>query len=94
MTCTHPDCDRPAKARGLCGLHYERHRIAGTLSASSDTRSLFGKYGGAGTMSGLNHFPRYPKCVTDALHALAETPGLTHVEYERRKAEILRGATP
>lgn len=92
VTCSIPGCDRPVKARGLCGLHYEHHRIDGTLSASSDTRSLFGKYGGAGTMSGLNHFPRYPKRVTDALHALAETPGLTPDQYERRKAEILRGA--
>lgn len=33
--------------------------------------------------------PTRPKRVTDALHALAETPGLTPTEYERRKQQIL-----
>lgn len=35
--------------------------------------------------------PTRPARVTDALHALAETPGLTTSEYERKKAQILEG---
>lgn len=36
--------------------------------------------------------PARPKRVTDALHALAETPNLTPREYEREKARILTNA--
>lgn len=42
---------------------------------------------------GLPIRPRRTKAQRDALHALAETPGLTPDQYEREKAEILRGAT-
>lgn len=45
------------------------------------------------TGSTLTLFPSRPKRLTDALHALAETPGLTWPEYERRKAEILNSRT-
>lgn len=39
--------------------------------------------------SPLSLFPHRPKRITDALYALAETPGLTLEEYEERKAEIM-----
>lgn len=56
---------------------------------SAPTLGLLGPYGeSASKSSALCLFPRRPKRVTDALHALAETPGLTPSEYERRKHEI------
>lgn len=62
---------------------------------SFPTLGLLGPYGeSASKSSALCLFPGRPKRVTDALHALAETPGLTPDQYERRNAEILRGATP
>lgn len=36
--------------------------------------------------------PHRPRHVTDALHALAETPGLTLEWYEREKRRILKQA--
>lgn len=56
------------------------------------TLGLLGPYGeSASKSSALCLFPSRPRAVTDALHALAETPGLTHAEYEREKARILAG---
>lgn len=46
------------------------------------------------TGSAVIYWPARHTRVTDALHALAETPGLTPDQYEREKARILRGATP
>ena len=43
---------------------------------------------GGTTGSAVIYRPGRPKRVTDALHALAETPGLTLTEYLRRKHEI------
>lgn len=41
--------------------------------------------------STLSVFPRYPKRISDALYALAKTPGLTLREYQERKKEIMNG---
>lgn len=58
------------------------------------TLGLLGPYGeSASKSSALCLFPGRPKRVTDALHQLAETPGLTEREYLRRKHEILNSRT-
>lgn len=59
------------------GLH-EPRRPAATTSA---------------TGSAVIYWPARHTRVTDALHALAETPGLTEREYLRRKHEILNSRT-
>lgn len=41
--------------------------------------------------STLMMFPSRPKRITDALYELAQTPGLTLREYEKRKGEIMNG---
>ncbi len=43
------------------------------------------------TGSAVIYWPARHTRVTDALHALAETPGLTPDQYEREKARILAG---
>ena len=59
---------------------------------SYPTLGLLGPYGeSASKSSALCLFPRRPKRVTDALHALAES-NPTPAEYERQKALILEGA--
>ncbi|HET9026081.1 MAG TPA: hypothetical protein VFN07_00945 [Trueperaceae bacterium] len=51
---------------------------------------LLGPYGeSASKSSALCLFPGRPKRVTDALHQLAETPGLTLEVYAREKQRIL-----
>lgn len=61
---------------------------------SHPTLGLLGPYGeSASKSSALCLFPSRPRRVTDALHALAETPGLTEREYLRRKHEILNSRT-
>lgn len=57
------------------------------------SKTVFGPDHGTGNASTLSLFPARPKRITDALHALAETPGLTEREYLRRKAEILEAHT-
>ena len=82
-------------ARAVQAAGVNRARTAITQKASDlnvttyQRRSLLGD---AEPQAGstLLRLPAYPKAVADALHALAETPGLTPTEYERRKAEILR----
>ncbi|MCK9513767.1 MAG: hypothetical protein M0R28_21430 [Pigmentiphaga sp.] len=60
---------------------------------SYPTLGVLGPYGeSASKSSALCLFPRRPKRVTDALHALAETPGLTLEVYAREKQRILNQA--
>lgn len=81
-TCSVDGCGQPHHAKGLCSRHYEARR-----ASELNQRVLH-----LGVPFAL--LPARPRAVTDALHALAETPGLTEREYLRRKHEILRGATP
>ena len=83
QVCSVRDCHRPHHARGLCHAHYMREwsqRRAGTGYTST-------------ALPGPTVLPRHPKRIRDALHALAES-NPTSAEYERRKAEILKGARP
>lgn len=81
----HPsDAQAPASAPRLA----TRRRAASPSllgTRTNDPRTATG--------STLTLFPSRPKRVTDALHALAETPGLTEREYLRRKHEILNSPT-
>lgn len=79
-TCSVDGCGQPHHAKGLCRRHYQ------AAWAGKQTLAAY-----VGTPLAI--FPRHPRAVRDALHALAETPGLTWPEYERRKAEILNSRT-
>lgn len=37
-SCTVEDCDRPHKANGLCGLHYDRMRRTGSLEVKTERK--------------------------------------------------------
>lgn len=68
---------------------YDRARQEGLVEASTPPRVRVLAHKLAPRQPILR--PTRPKRVTDALHALAETPGLTTSEYERKKAQILEG---
>lgn len=103
-TCSVDGCGQPHYAKGHCKPHYmtewrakqppkpRKHRKPRRpqtlLGGYSDDRENVPRGG-----STVLHWPARPKRITDALHALAETPGLTWPEYERRKAEILNSRT-
>lgn len=46
MKCSFKECDRPARAKGLCGGHYQQHRRGQPL------RRLYGRYGNKKICSG------------------------------------------
>jgi len=80
-TCSVDGCGQPHHAKGLCSRHYVARR-----ASEPNQRVLH-----LGAPFAL--LPARPRAVTDALHALAETPGLTEREYLRRKHEILNSRT-
>lgn len=80
-------------ARGLCQVHYQRAKRAGTLERHPRKPAryggLLGNADASWSGSAFVLFPSRPQRVVNALAALAETPGLTLAEYERRKTRIL-----
>ncbi len=103
-TCTAPGCERPHYAKGHCKTHYMTEWHAKQPPKPRKHRkprrpqTLLGGYSGDRENvprggSTVLHWPARPKRITDALHALAETPGLTEREYLRRKHEILNSRT-
>lgn len=94
VTCEYPGCEQKRHARGLCRGHYGRAVKAGEIITTPRPQGLLGgDYNDPiqAKSSTLSMFPRYPKRISDALYALAETPGLTLREYQERKKEIMNG---
>ena len=83
--CTTPDCDQPVRSKGLCKRHYQ------AAWAGKQTRAAH-----IGTPLAI--FPRHPRAVRDALHALAERaatePGWTNERYRAAQDRIKEGGTP
>lgn len=83
--CTAPGCDRPVRSKGLCKRHYQ------AAWAGKQTLAAY-----VGTPLAI--FPRHPRAVRDALHALAERaatePGWTNERYRAAQDRIKEGGTP